>query len=48
MVLPLDAVRMSPGRSPRLPIMFSHDATMKCACTPAGFVSAITRAAPRT
>ena len=29
MVLPLDAVKMSPGRKPREPIMFSHDAMMK-------------------
>lgn len=34
MVLPLDAVRMSPGRRPRLPIMFSQLATMKWASTP--------------
>mmetsp|Transcript_4880 Transcript_4880/g.17432 ORF Transcript_4880/g.17432 Transcript_4880/m.17432 type:complete len:226 (+) Transcript_4880:166-843(+) len=47
MVFPLDAVRMSPGRRPRLPIMFSHDATMKCAATSGGAVSATTRAAPR-
>mmetsp|Transcript_4927 Transcript_4927/g.20294 ORF Transcript_4927/g.20294 Transcript_4927/m.20294 type:complete len:254 (+) Transcript_4927:2014-2775(+) len=45
-VLPLDAVRMSPGRRPRLPIMFSQLATMKCASTPAGAVSAMMRAAP--
>mmetsp|Transcript_25600 Transcript_25600/g.64082 ORF Transcript_25600/g.64082 Transcript_25600/m.64082 type:complete len:224 (-) Transcript_25600:1125-1796(-) len=47
MVLPFDAVRMSPGRRPRLPIMFSQLATMKCACTPAGSVPATMRAAPR-
>ena len=46
MVFPLDAVRMSPGRRPRLPIMFSQLATMKCASTPGGAVSAMMRAAP--
>ena len=45
-VLPLLARRMSPGRRPRLPIMFSHDATMKCASTPGGAISATHRAAP--
>mmetsp|Transcript_3341 Transcript_3341/g.7809 ORF Transcript_3341/g.7809 Transcript_3341/m.7809 type:complete len:312 (+) Transcript_3341:238-1173(+) len=48
MVLPLDAVRMSPGRMPRLPIMFSQLAMMKCTSTPGGWVSAMVRAAPST
>ena len=47
MVFPFDAVRMSPGRRPRDPIMFSQLAMMKCASTPGGAVSAMMRAAPR-
>ena len=46
-VIPLDAVRMSPGRMPLPSIMFSQAATMKWHSTPAGARSPTIRAAPR-
>ena len=48
MVLPLEAVTMSPGCTAPPLIMFSQEATMKCTSTPAGWSWAMLRAAPST
>ena len=47
MVLPLLAVRMSPGRMASADTMFSQAATMKCASTSAGLSMPIAMAVPR-